>query len=909
MSEALDNVFLGSENRGLLRMTSPGGEPMPADDSRARSTSSQRGRRAEGVGDPQGAADSSDLDFSGCLALSWPGKMGLEEMLLATGPDGSQAPLRTGPVDSADRSGPEAAELAAPASADRPAEELEATPADASPSVPLSELAGRVVEEMLPGPGLAGWLSCAEVGNLSEFELAGVAAACRRLANWATAAELTAVAEMTTRAAARDSAVPVGPDGRPALVSQEAVAEVGLALTMSHFGAALWTDLAMNLRWRLPGTLKALSEGRIDLSRARLMAEFTSVLSDADARSVEDRVLGKAEHQTTGRLRAALRRAVISVDPAAAERRREEAERRARVGLHADEEGTATLSGHNLPGVQACAAMARITALAQAMKAAGAAGGIDLLRAQVLIGLLLNTLPGIPPPLEDPAAPGPVDPDHCGPNGQSADDPPDQGPNDLRDRPGGGGTPQDGGGGSQPDHDSGSPPDHGSGSPTDTGNGSPTDTGNGSPTDTGNGSPTDTGSGGPPDGYSGGPPDSFSGGPPDDKGGSPADRDLSSPPDDDNGDPADTDDGPGDLGANSQETSDPPDERNSSRPPSEDPQVQPAGGRDGQITHPGHDSWRKDAHIWDRDPPDGFDDDVGGDTWNGHPQRDASDLQTPTGPVPAWPRLPTGGDVEMPTSGCPPGRAGRMTMKAAWRALAGTSPEPGIISWLGPITPNAARQLAETAAGDPRTEWRVIVTDHAGRTVTIARVPRRDLTAGGGGTGFVSRITLTLSRDLVESLAPTPAAVAESCGSTSLGRVLAAALTTARRAIARVESLSAANGTAGVATGKALRDCGHPDCEAHYRPSDRLRELVVARDQTCRFPGCRQPAWQADLDHTIAFDDGGPTCRCNLGPACRRHHQIKQRPGWHLEQPEPGIFEWTTPAGRRYLVVPDPHPV
>jgi hypothetical protein len=42
---------------------------------------------------------------------------------------------------------------------------------------------------------------------------------------------------------------------------------------------------------------------------------------------------------------ATLRRAVISVDPSAAERRREEAERRASVGSYADSEGTATLAG------------------------------------------------------------------------------------------------------------------------------------------------------------------------------------------------------------------------------------------------------------------------------------------------------------------------------------------------------------------------------------------------------------------------------------------------------------------------------------------------------------------------------------------------------------------------------------
>ena len=36
--------------------------------------------------------------------------------------------------------------------------------------------------------------------------------------------------------------------------------------------------------------------------------------------------------------------------------------------------------------------MARITALAKAMKASGAGGGIDVLRAHVFLGLLLGTL-------------------------------------------------------------------------------------------------------------------------------------------------------------------------------------------------------------------------------------------------------------------------------------------------------------------------------------------------------------------------------------------------------------------------------------------------------------------------------------------------------------------------------------
>ncbi|HTX85640.1 MAG TPA: HNH endonuclease signature motif containing protein, partial [Streptosporangiaceae bacterium] len=81
------------------------------------------------------------------------------------------------------------------------------------------------------------------------------------------------------------------------------------------------------------------------------------------------------------------------------------------------------------------------------------------------------------------------------------------------------------------------------------------------------------------------------------------------------------------------------------------------------------------------------------------------------------------------------------------------------------------------------------------------------------------------------------------------------------------------------------------------------------RDRTCRFGPCGQPAWRTDIDHTIPWHKGGPTCPCNLGGCCRTHHQIKALPGWHLHQPQPGTFTWTTPASRTYHTQPDPYPV
>ena len=204
-------------------------------------------------------------------------------------------------------------------------------------------------------------------------------------------------------------------------MSEDACAQVSVALTMSGCGASWWTDLAITLNWKLAATGAALRAGEIDLSRTCLIAEATRPLDDDTARVVEARVLPAAGQQTTAWLRATLRRAVIAADPEGADRRREEAERRAKVSLYPDAEGTASLAGYSLPGPRAAAAMARIGALARAMKATGAGGGMDLLRAQVFLGLLLGTLPYIPP------APG-SPPDNAAPNDPESDGPAPDGP-------------------------------------------------------------------------------------------------------------------------------------------------------------------------------------------------------------------------------------------------------------------------------------------------------------------------------------------------------------------------------------------------------------------------------------------------------------------------------------------------
>jgi hypothetical protein len=96
-----------------------------------------------------------------------------------------------------------------------------------------------------------------------------------------------------------------------------------------------------------------------------------------------------------------------------------------------------------------------------------------------------------------------------------------------------------------------------------------------------------------------------------------------------------------------------------------------------------------------------------------------------------------------------------------------------------------------------------------------------------------------------------------------------------------------------------------------YRPTEAMKQAVRNRDKHCRFPGCRRPARFCDLDHSIPFVKvggklvGPGTVYFNLGCLCRFHHQVKQAPGWHLEQ-DRGRFIWTTPTGMRLVVHPPP---
>ena len=96
--------------------------------------------------------------------------------------------------------------------------------------------------------------------------------------------------------------------------------------------------------------------------------------------------------------------------------------------------------------------------------------------------------------------------------------------------------------------------------------------------------------------------------------------------------------------------------------------------------------------------------------------------------------------------------------------------------------------------------------------------------------------------------------------------------------------------------------------EARYRPSTALAEFIRCRDLHCRFPGCDKPAEYCDIDHTVPWQQGGPTHPSNLALLCRAHHLVKTfwmgQKGWGEEQYGDGTIVWTSPSGRRYTTTP-----
>ncbi|WP_167131116.1 HNH endonuclease signature motif containing protein [Paramicrobacterium chengjingii] len=86
-----------------------------------------------------------------------------------------------------------------------------------------------------------------------------------------------------------------------------------------------------------------------------------------------------------------------------------------------------------------------------------------------------------------------------------------------------------------------------------------------------------------------------------------------------------------------------------------------------------------------------------------------------------------------------------------------------------------------------------------------------------------------------------------------------------------------------------------------YRLSEQVKRLIRTRDVTCGFPGCDVPAERCDIDHVVAWVDGGRSSPEDLVCLCRRHHTLKHSTRWHSEVQPDGSLLWTSPTGAKHV--------
>ena len=254
--------------------------------------------------------------------------------------------------------------------------------ADGEPPLPSSALI-RVLDHV-SGPDRR----CAELSVDETFEVLGRWDAVEA---WCASAKLGVI-----RALIRHRPLPgfgpKQPGGLPEAYQEYLTEEVALELGISRRAADALIGLAWALEARLVLTARALDAGVISLSKARIIDEATSVLTDQQAAEAEALIAGRLAGQTHGQIAQLIARAVVKVDPEGARKRREEAQREdARVQFWREHAGTAALAAFGLPPDQALAANQNIQDKALEYRAWGVPGTLDQLRVLAFLDSINGT--------------------------------------------------------------------------------------------------------------------------------------------------------------------------------------------------------------------------------------------------------------------------------------------------------------------------------------------------------------------------------------------------------------------------------------------------------------------------------------------------------------------------------------
>jgi hypothetical protein len=691
----------------------------------------------------------------------------------------------------------------------------------------------------------------------SDDEVFGVLGQWGVAGSWLEGRKLAVVRELIRRRPDERGAGVATGSGLPWDWDKRLAREVSLQLGLSVPAAGRLIWVAWALEARLPGIGKALDEGRVDPGQARLVVRETDVLADLDLLAAAEQVVldGLARCRTWADLLRLAQRAVVTVDPGGARRRREQEEKEnARVRFWREAAGTCALMGAGLPTDEALTAHARVEQRAQAYRAARVKRPIEILR----VAAYLDLLNGVPA-ADRVARFQAEDQDQAtvaGESGQAASDAQMRATAKRaaaradRDQPGNGGGPGTAGGGAPGDGDFAGAPgnDRASGS-SDPGCPGPDEYPWDCPPDD-DFQPEDYC---PPEDYL--PPDV----PPcagcgwaDCRCGGPRESDSRNSDERDSG----GDEGSGDKGSGDKGSGD------------------KGSGDKGSANN-------------------GSGDNGSGDGWDDHGGRGSR----PGG------RGQGGGSAGQPEAGI--ASEVNLTLRhldIPFLTAQGRAQRPGEARSLGVLDPALARRLAEAAARHPDSKFCVTIVDSEGHAIghgcTRPRKPARP------GNRRTPRKPRKGQRDGPPPPSPPASASASAFTFTPRddpgppGGFGSWLLTMPGLAGELIVDLHP------VPTG----ECGHQYQSASHDPSDLLRHLVNVRDAKCGFPTCSRHARESDFEHAQPFDQGGKTCGCNCWACSRSCHQLKQSDGWTVTEVRPGYHQWITPSGRVYTQEPWQYP-
>ncbi|MGD2061201.1 MAG: DUF222 domain-containing protein [Acidimicrobiia bacterium] len=237
------------------------------------------------------------------------------------------------------------------------------------------------LDQMPPGPALAGFLASIDVENLSGRAAVIFARAQQRQISHDQARQYRALSRVTELYEIDSSEA-----------AEFASAEIGAALTYTRRRADSEMTTAYEVACKYPALIDALESGSIDIAKVRTVLRGVGHVNTEVGRKAIDLILPEAPGLTTGQIAARLRKLVIEADPDEAKKAYEEAIANARVWSCLEPDGSGTMLSTGMKAYDLSRANRNINRLARERKNNGDPRSIDQIRAEVFAELLSGCL-------------------------------------------------------------------------------------------------------------------------------------------------------------------------------------------------------------------------------------------------------------------------------------------------------------------------------------------------------------------------------------------------------------------------------------------------------------------------------------------------------------------------------------